>query len=1550
MADKQATFRIKTSLDLRGIEKDLEELRKKLQKFKIKTNTKDATQDIKELENAIQGLNAQFTAMNQKMTGMARKLKTTTKQTGKLNTGLKQTKNALVDVSRRVFIWGSMSAAIFGTIVAIKELYDMTLKVNTALGELKKVIPTSEDFGRLKGVAFDVSIEFGQDPLAALQIMKRFAQSGLTVDESLRATRTAMLGINVTGAETEQMFNALIGANRIFGISFEESARVIDKVQRVQARYAVDTKDLIAAVTAIGPAITVLKGDINDLFGIIGAMVEAARISGKEASNSLKRVLARIVAPDGIAALERVNVKVMENADSFRSLRAIVNDLAKVWPELTQVEKQSLSVTLAQVRQYPKFFAWIQNVQRGLEATKDSQQAFGESLRANRAIMNTYQKELDVASAQIAKFAEGFYTAERGSTGLAAKIVDVKARLGEFVATFEGFTKATLEITSIVGGATLAITILGASLGKATGGWKAHKKAVKASGRAALVAAGGMRALSTSVLAALPAVLLIGAAVAGLIVYFNTSSRAQRRYDRVIKDSIGVMKEYKKSLRDISFEGIITSAVEAKFEKIREVLDDFSDKSFDVVEDVKNMQDAFAQLLYAKDIQLLDQGQLDTIQKTLQRFAEVTRTSILAPVHEATNELFSDINAQANKLGTDLESSKIADLGRLLGVKERDWTFVSPDEIRRMQELSRRAKTFREGGAISPIGGRLSAAEREELSLLRQRVHSLDMWVRAYTSGVETIVLALEKQAEALKEIEGLETDVAKERRKEIGAEYTAVVEQQADRLLNLIDVDKKIAEAIVASGEIQGATIISLGKTFKAEAQKDILEALKTGIQKRVEELVGAKIALADQARISEELAKTFLKLGQDAGIKTITFDMTGFLSNLKKATAFMATRIGTALDAAKIADTFIGKKEVYDGVAERIGIIDDGIRNVISNMADNAQQINEYSTQLKGLQLVAEKMAADPALAYRDEKQYKAVTDRIEKLKQDLAALNTAQKNSTAIYKPIIRFLSQYKIALTGLQAEEKLRITNIKSWAKQLETVSKLAGQIADVQITDPIKGLNAQLKRNRELFELQKDNIAVLKETGKLSDIDLAKLQQKVHAQAELNEQTIFYSGILQEAKDVQAQIVDRSDSIAEAMTGVFVSTEEWLDLLREEGGFGDLIIRQIHAIGDAIGQIETDIIAKALSEKIQSSEFVRDLQDEMDILKKQAADNLTEALKSRAYIGSVQEPLIEAGEEIAVTIKDALLEAGKVWEAMLAEQLSETAIREARRAATVEDTKTDVPPSPEVPTAAPAGPGAESIPEFLDRVLPEITAPSPFVGEYTPADAEPWQAMAKDMGILAEVSADAYTTSQKTFAQIKEQLITDLESASTQEEIRAILEQMYATMQQAPDVKETSDIQKKANLALAQRLGSIVSLAIGSFVAKSQGRSNEFVGVGSTIGGIIGTFGGPAGVLGGKFLGGILGGLFGGKEEPDVEEVKATLKNIESNTAKMVDRLTPELINPPAGFRLPSGRGFGMSVTMTNTFIVQDNAGEAVTEIESQLTDLMNRATSYSEIR
>ena len=110
-------FVIHTELSLQGIEIGLRKLEKRLSRFKLGKRPIRVV-DNKNIDIANRKM-AQLEATNKRLRQQITKTNVALKGTAK---AANQTKNAFTDVARRVFVWGSMAAVIFGALQNLKEL------------------------------------------------------------------------------------------------------------------------------------------------------------------------------------------------------------------------------------------------------------------------------------------------------------------------------------------------------------------------------------------------------------------------------------------------------------------------------------------------------------------------------------------------------------------------------------------------------------------------------------------------------------------------------------------------------------------------------------------------------------------------------------------------------------------------------------------------------------------------------------------------------------------------------------------------------------------------------------------------------------------------------------------------------------------------------------------------------------------------------------------------------------------------------------------------------------------------------------------------------------------------------------------------------------------------------------------------------------------------------------------------------------------------------------------------------------------------------------
>lgn len=1504
------TFVISTRIDLTGMARDAVQLRQKILELRQQIEQGLSGQllatpqaNLINLSKAIQDGTVRFGDMGRAAGGAG-------VHVDGVNTRLRGTSNALSDVGRRVFVWGALSAAIFGYLQNLKEAYSLTLKIDTAMAELHKVFPKSADFAFVKNQSFEFSIKYGAKVTDTLEIMKRFAQAGLNVAQALRATETALLAMNTTGADTEESINAIIGANKIFNVEFENSARIIDKIQRVQADFAVDAKDLVTSITAIGPAITAVGGNIDDLFSLIAGMGEAARISGKEASNALKRVLSRITTKEGIDVLQNLGVQVMATADSYRPLMDILKDLGTAFDGATQVEKQQAAVILAQVRQFPKFIAMYQNWMRVIEANEKSQNAFGDALEANEYVMATYEKRIASATAKT----DRFYESMMGSGGIANTITSFKELWGSILG------EATPGIAQGLGAIVTTVGLIGVGIffaRKAMLGFNAEiVKAGKSMGVLSLIA-GRFQGQNAALLASNVSVAsrwvagigLVGVALLALSPVISAVIKKVQKTDNLIKSfreeitkTIGLMDK-------VEIPGIDVSDTDRKFKVINQTFSDLRKNVEDGTVKLENVAKVFAETLTGEKFELIKQEQINQL---------ITATENLQSMYANLFKL-----SIGEDLGTAVKTIREAFQGAQVDImKGKDaadeyFDAVKKIALRKEFKLGFGIGTEWKYGAITEGNGALTASNVAAVKKLTDE----------YTESINKYIEAKELLAEAKlapgSQGEEIASENAKQKLDDVAASILKMIDVQ--KLFN--DVAEKAGYAHLISGVATGNLQIDAMTEAIDRAGKMLQEQL---ISKLKESGASAE-EVATMVGFLDEALKQLKESGKlDGGVWVNTFTATGLLSTIKESSAAIISTLKGQIDVIDILENKLKSLGMtYDGTAEKLKAVQHTMDAVLAKQLDNTKKLTEVRMQREALSKILKlggegrepdapvELVMEPTgmedfrnklndLITRETVLVKIIEDenknfdkQVEILAQILALqkkVETGRKTEFMQFEKIVganKSLLEYQIKIAELGAFNKF------------EAVRRSATYYRQI-LDEELKIVDAKVASN------QLDKEAAVLERQKLIDAyELAGLNTVLEAS---------YDGI----KTQVGYINSAMDGVRSSVRGLFMDTESWLESLADPHDDLKMFENFFNGIVDSVASAQSDLIADYLSQHINNT--VLRLQEEKD--------KIIEGLNDPTLAEGIKDKIIGAGHSMADETKKAIIDGWETVETTVLpgllqqmEALGEQIISSSfLKNLILEVNKSTTEQMANLLRAAGAKVPEDVVEGNKEEISGKMAALIKKVG------------VEQDAGLLNSLSTMESTLGTEVIntEEIKNKIDILIAVAATK-----LGETADASDAAAEATEKQKEFMKKQFIqALSLRLSGMLSQAIGAKLAASMGKGTEGVGILGGLGLMVGSqLGGPFGGAAGQFIGSVFGSLFGSSKKE--EETHENIREIARNTAAMVERLSPEIINAPANFVLPRGYGAGQSVQITNNITV--TGGSLPSSVTQTLVDQLNEA-------
>lgn len=1560
-----APFIIMSQLDTTGIKIGLKEIEALLFNFNPKASF-DKVINVKELQAAkmqIKQLEAQIGTLNTKLAKAAN-------NTGRLATNTKKTSNALADVSRRVFVWGTMSALIFGALQNMKEFYDLTIQVNTAIAELKKVLPTDTDFGALKGQSFQLSIDFGTDPMDVLQILKRFGQAGLSAAEAVAATKTALLALNTTGAETEQVFNAIIGANRIFGIAFEDSGRVIDKIMRLQADFAIDSKDLIASIQGIGPAITSLGGDIDDLFANIAALGEAARVSGKEAANSLKRVFARLVSKEGIAALDRLGVTVYATADSFRPLRDILADVSAAFEKSSQADQTKLAITLAQVRQYPKLLALLGNMERQQEALTKSQNAYGDATTANQVVMDTYGKQLTVTQNQLKQFGE--------AAVLKGGVVDTWATFNQII----GDTAESL--TSVIGPITKVAGVLGTSLGIALAvkwitalKWSLKTTAVemKATAAAASIATKNFQVLgiavqtTASVFRIISGVLFAASAAYLLIdIALRKSNKETRRYNEIIEESTESIKKFKDSLRGVAVNNILTTDVEAKFNSLTQSLADYTKA---IAEGDKTTREFVMSLgkTLGVDVSLFNEQQLKDLLDTLKNVQSEIDPNALSPfydvINRGTESLISGFNTATDSYSDfrkklEEKFGKLPVTEQISRFKEYEKALVGAsalstgfDDFEYDQSIGRFFSDFIDGAQGS------EESAKGLLAIINKWRGSLELSAKSLED-IKYSVSSLQKTINSLADLgDQLSLLESKMKRNEsitsqyvsTQKEYDRVLQEGSDifgKAAGIQDIYQEALAGLVKSQ--QGAIVSTDAYSSKAKAFSSIISRLAGGFKDYAEQQLlasgnaaGFALDIKDGVKQVEAMLRAIQK--GKGGVFSIEFNQHAYLKAVKDSTAVVLTNFEAQFKAIDVVRKVLANTgSSFDINNQALNTVDTALNQLNRQLGANEEEMANLKLQIDAL------IAAQKELNNEAERSgAKAQNDEtISKLKIELVTLKKIQDQSINDYAEMTKRLLKLRALFEEYVNDSKKLAASYSSYSELFDAVIRKQIELNNLASGNKIKSTLAENEKlYRRILAVQLQSIQYEGELLGKSAGEISFLKDKARLQAENEIILQRVAAITEDFEKGYERVNGAVDSVRSSFSDLLGDTEQFFDILVNSASGFEIIKRGVIGISDAIARVDAEIIADKIAEVTRGA-----------------------FPKPEDVSGELEKVLDTKGTTLALSIEDHLKKGGlftgdKIQEAMklgseyFVERLTSgltTAVQNAIAAIKERVIKEFTPTDSEVTHILKDASKIEAIPDniqssleqgskiggdtLMNKIIEGSLAGSRFYADVfgsrnaiSEKDFRALESQFTDFRFLAH--PDLIPAVERSSASFNTQPVSTIYAStgkdrwetklydlmdSTQQQVITLSAKQLSSINEIPD--NASSLSKKDNTfrdAAFRRLGVMVSQALAVSLANSLGKQPGDVQFGSAFGSAAGgIIGGPVGVTVGGIGGSFLGAIFGrDKEQENQEKQIKQLEAISRNTAQLVDLLSPEIINAPARFVLPVGTGAGGGVSITN---------------------------------
>ena len=462
---------------------------------------------------------------------------------------------------------------------------------------------TDEEINSLASSYNALAQEMSATTLQVAEGSVEWLRQGKTIGETEELLRASLMMSKLGAVEAADATTYLTSTLNAYGMEAKDATMVVDKLVAVDNIAATSVAELAIAMQRSAVSGRQAGVTFDKLVSYIATVSSVTRRSAENIGESFKTMFARMqdikagkVDEEGIglndveSALDRINVKLRDDAENFRDMSDVLEDVAAKWQDLNEVEQANIAKAIAGVRQRENFLVLMNNMNMAFKYQAEESGAAGLALER----YGIYEQSVEAASNRLTASWEKLWQ---------------DAMSGKALANLYDFGNGFLQLIDKMGGLETVVFALTAAVVLMNAEW------IK--GR--LIALGGMLEVIPMVMAKITLLIANIAAGTGVTQSFNmvlgTTATTMGAIGIAVAALAAVYLVYKKQITETIQEGerLNQAAWDKSFKKIEESARNSSDVLKTYLTQVNNVEKAYQSggivaKLFVDKQEILDKG------------------------------------------------------------------------------------------------------------------------------------------------------------------------------------------------------------------------------------------------------------------------------------------------------------------------------------------------------------------------------------------------------------------------------------------------------------------------------------------------------------------------------------------------------------------------------------------------------------------------------------------------------------------------------------------------------------------------------------------------------------------------------------------------------------------------------------------------------------------------------------------------------------------------------------------------------------------------------
>ena len=271
---------------------------------------------------------------------------------GRISGDAAEFSKSLQAAAARVTAFGAIAGVLTGISRGISGAAKATISLNKELIELNSFLGASRSqLTKFGDGLFTIARKTASDFKVVSEAAKEFARQGLSLEETLKRTESALVLSRISGLGFAESVTSITTALNSFNKAALSAETITNKLVAVDVKFAVSAKDLSQAISRVGSSAEEAGINFDQLNAGVTAVQQITGRGGAVIGNSLKTIFTRVQRPEVLRQLQELGVAVRDQNGALLDAITIFQNYGRVRENLNQVEKASTDELLGGVFQ-----------------------------------------------------------------------------------------------------------------------------------------------------------------------------------------------------------------------------------------------------------------------------------------------------------------------------------------------------------------------------------------------------------------------------------------------------------------------------------------------------------------------------------------------------------------------------------------------------------------------------------------------------------------------------------------------------------------------------------------------------------------------------------------------------------------------------------------------------------------------------------------------------------------------------------------------------------------------------------------------------------------------------------------------------------------------------------------------------------------------------------------------------------------------------------------------------------------------------------------------